>query len=132
MPIFAMMGVTIFALLSGVALTAVGIVFIEEIWTSGLGIFLIVGLLILVSSFGMRRSLIELRQGDATTTLALYVLIEFLAGASILFIGAGPTIIDPSHREWGFVGLAVFGLILVVDSVLFYRRIFKKGADLRT
>ena len=65
---------------------------------------------------------------EASTALALYVAVEFLAGAYLVFIGISNLVFDVKGFDWGLVALTVFGLLLVTDSLLLYRRGFKQIA----
>ena len=63
---------------------------------------------------------------EASTALALYVAVEFLAGAFLVFIGISNLVFDVKGFDWGLVAITVFGLLLVTDSLFLYRRGFKQ------
>ena len=112
-------------LIIGLIMTAAGVALIEEVWTSGIGIYLILGVLFLVCSFGMRYSLTKDIQTKASTALAQYIFIEFMAGAGFAIVAA-MQILDKTDNRWGVYGLIVFGIALILDSFVFYRRRFLK------
>lgn len=128
----AMIGSTLTPLILGIIFTATGIVLL----TSGLALLLVLAsvLLILgvifiaVSSFATRRGLMsDPHLPEASTALALYVAVEFLAGALLAYMGIGN--LPPFNSEgpvWFPAAFAAFGLLLVTDSLLIYRGGFKQ------
>jgi len=79
----------------------------------------------------MNRALSVYYQTEASTALALYVAVEFLVGAYLVFIGISNLVFDVKGFDWGLAALTVFGLLLVTDSLLLYRRGFKQIARFR-
>jgi len=79
----------------------------------------------------MNRAFSVSYQTEASTALALYVAVEFLVGAFLVFIGISNLVFDVKGFDWGLVALTVFGLLVVTDSLLLYRRGFKQIARFR-
>jgi len=111
-------------LILGILLTTLGIALL----TSVLGlIFLLLGVIFLATSFGASRQLsVFLYLPEESTALALYVAVEFLAGAYLAFLGISNVLFESEARDWSLAAIAVFGLLLVTDSLLLYRRGFKQ------
>jgi hypothetical protein len=120
----AMILVLLILLVLGILLTTAGIALL----TSDLGlIFLLVGAILLVSSFAASRQLsVFLYLPEESTALALYVAVEFLAGACLAFLGVSNFLFESGARDWSLAAIAVFGLLLVTDSLLLYRRGFRQ------
>lgn len=120
---------TLVMLILGIMMTTAGLVFVEDLRTSGLGLFLILGVIFLTISFGARRGLSDpYYLPESSTVLALYVAVEFLAGAVLAFIGISNIVFDSEELEWGLVATSTFGLLLATDSLLLYRRDIKQFA----
>ena len=127
---------TLVMLILGIMLIIVGIAAVEDLLTSprstytlvGYALILILGGIFLAISFAARRGLTESYLPESSTVLALYVAVEFLAGALLVYIGIVNTVFDSETLHWSFAAVAGFGLLLVTDSLLLYRRDFKQVA----
>jgi hypothetical protein len=124
---------TLVMLILGITLTTAGIAGVEDLPTSGLAvmILLILGVIFLAISFVARRGLSDPYLPESSTVLALYVPVEFLAGALLVYIGIVNTVFDSETLHWSFAAVAGFGLLLVTDSLLLYRRDIKQVAGKR-
>lgn len=91
-------------------------------------IFWVLGILFLVASFATRHdlNLYNLYMPYSATVLILYVAVEFLGGGYLVFLGVSNQISNLEAIDWSLIGVTAFGLVLVVDSWLFYRRALKK------
>lgn len=120
--------VILFCLLSGIVLVAAGIGVGEVAWTSGLGVILVVGVLLLVAAVGARYLWIDDYLPEVSTALALYIAIEFLAGVALTYVGLVNLSSETTDVDWILMAITAFGLFLVGDSVIFYRKAFKRAA----
>ncbi|MBU1159299.1 MAG: hypothetical protein KKE24_08165 [Candidatus Thermoplasmatota archaeon] len=111
-------------LILGIMMTAAGI----SLMISDLGlIFFALGVVFLVVSFAASRQLSAfLYLPGESTVMALYVAVEFLAGAALVFVGFSNIVFDSEVFDSSLVAIAMFGLLLVSDSLLLYRRGFKQ------
>jgi len=92
-------------------------------------IFFALGVVFLAVSFAASRQLsVFLHLPDESTAIALYVAVEFLAGIALGFVGVGNVVFDSEAIDWSLVAIAVFGLLLVADSLLLYRRGFRQDS----
>lgn len=94
---------------------------VSPLVTEVLVIGLIFGLICLAGSFSLRHRLTNSRNPASSTALALYIAIEFLAGAFLVFVGGANMV---SGGFWAPIAIALLGLLLVSDCVLLYRREF--------
>ena len=96
---------------------------------SDLGLIsLVLGVVFLTTSFiGSRRLSTFLYRPEESTAMALYVAVEFLAGAALELVAVGNIVFDSEAVDWNLVAIAVFGMLLMVDSVLLYHRGFRKN-----
>jgi len=113
-------------LVLGVFFTTIGIVYVSASLTSAPDLFLILGVVLLVISFGSRHGVTVYLVPGSSTMLALYVAVEFLAGALVAYIGIANLVDDSEGQFNNFVAVTVFGLLLVSDSLLYYYRGFKQ------
>jgi hypothetical protein len=118
--------VTLVSLIVGIILTSAGIGVVEYSLNSVFALFLILGVIFLAASFAARRVLSDSYLPEASTVLALYVAVEFLAGALLAFMGIGNLVFDVKGLDRSLAAITVFGLLLVTDSLLLYRRGFKQ------
>jgi len=111
----------------GIMMTTAGI----ALMISDLGLVLFaLGVVFLAVSFASSRQLtVFLYLPGGSTVMALYIALEFLAGAALAFVGISNAVLDSEVFEWSLAAIAVFGLLLIVDSLILYRRGFKQ--DLR-
>jgi len=96
----------------------------------GFGVIsLTLGILFLAIHFYVMRKETSLYLPDSTTTLALNVAVEFLLGAWLAVVGIDNFDADAGSEglPWTLAAITVLGLLLVTDSLLLYRRDFKKG-----
>lgn len=116
--------VILVTLILGILMTAAGI----ALMISDLGlIFFALGVVFLAVSFAASRQLSAfLYLPGESTVMALYVAVEFLAGAALGFVGVSSVVFDSEVLDWSLVAIAMFGLLLVADSLLLYRRGFKQ------
>jgi len=124
----------------GIIMTIAGIVMVGGLQTSGfdsisgLGVVLLavillaLGVLFLGVSFAGSRHL-SIYLPEEWTALALFVAVVFLAGAFLASIGASNFVFDSRGSDWSFAAVAVFGLLLVIASLLLYRRGFKQDVE---
>ena len=124
----------------GIIMTIAGIGMVQGLQTSGfdsisgLGVILLavillaLGVLFLGVSFAGSRHL-SIYLPEEWTALALYVAVVFLAGAFLAFIGTSNFVFDSRGSDWSFAAVAVFGLLLVIASLLLYRRGFKQDVE---
>ena len=137
-PRMVMLGMTfatLVMLILGIMLIIVGIAAVEDLLTSprstytpvGYALILILGGIFLAISFAARRGLTESYLPESSTVLVLYVAVEFLAGALLAYIGIANIVFDSEALYWS-LPIGVFGLLLVTDSLLLYRRDFKQVA----
>ena len=114
-------------LILGITMIAAGIALMGSI----LGLaFLTFGVVSFAASFAARRQFcVFLYLPGESAAIALYVAVEFLAGAALGFVGVSNAVFDSEAFEWSLAAIAMFGLLLVADSLLLYRRGFKQ--DLR-
>lgn len=117
----------LFFLAAGIMLVCAGIVFVAESISLASSSVLVFGAILLIGAFSSRRAISEVELDEATTGLALFVTAEFLAGAFLAFIGVSNLILDRSSMDYGLVALEVFGLVMVCDSLFFYRSAFKRS-----
>ena len=110
-------------LILGIMMSIAGI----SLMISDLGlIFLILGVIFLVVSFAASRQMVTfLLLPEEVTAMALYVAVEFISGAALALLMIMNIIFEPNHPDWSFGAIAVFGILLIVDSLLLYRRGFK-------
>jgi len=120
--------VILICLISGIGLVVAGIAIgeVANLWTSGLGVIPVVGVLFLAVSVGARYTWIDAHLPEASIALALFVAIEFLAGVVLAYIGLTNLISEGTRVDWILVGLFVFGVLLTVDSIVFYRKAFRQ------
>lgn len=122
---------TLGSLILGIMFIGTAIAVGKGLWTSGLGIYLVIGVLFLVASLGARTSWMHGYGGsylqETSVMLALYVAVEFLAGALLAYVGIANLVSASEGLDWSFVAFAIFGLVLVTDSILFYRSGFKQS-----
>ena len=114
-------------LILGIMMTTAGIaLMVSDI---GLALFTL-GTVFLAFSFAGSRQLsgFVYLPGESTV-IALYIALEFLVGAALGFVGISNAVFDSEAFEWSLAAIAMFGLLLVADSLLLYRRGFKQ--DLR-
>ena len=106
-------------------MTAAGI----ALMISDFGLILFaLGVVFLAVSFAASRQLsVFLYLPGESTVMALYVAVEALAGAALGFVGVGNVVFDSEAFDWSLVAIAMFGLLLVADSLLLHRRGFKQG-----
>lgn len=130
MEILVMIGRAIVPLIFGIVLLSAGIGLVEGMLIPGLGVVLVLVVILGVASFAAsyasRRELSLSYLPEASTVLALYVAVEFLAGAGLAFIGISNLIFDVKGLDWSLAAITVFGLLLVTDSFLLYRRDMKQ------
>ena len=117
-------------LILGIVFLGVGIVLVEGMLIPDLGVVLIfvvvLGVAFFAASYAFRRELSSSYLPESSTVLALYVAVEFLAGAGLAFIGTSNLIFDVKGLDWSLAAISVFGLLLVTDSLLIYRRDIKQ------
>jgi fumarate reductase subunit D len=111
-------------LIVGIAMIAAGIALMGSI----LGLaFLVIGVVSFAGSFaGRRQFLVFLYLPGESAAIALYIAVEFLAGVALGFIGGTNIAFDSEALDWSLVAIFIFGLLLVTDSFLLYRRGFKQ------
>jgi hypothetical protein len=89
-------------------------------------VLLILGGIFLAESLAGRRQVSFYYFPESSTALALYVAVEFLAGAVLAYSGIANLVsylVSPSEGfDWSFVAVSAFGLLLATDSLIFYRR----------
>jgi len=90
--------------------------------------FMVLGLFCLAASLFIRQRLTITRDPSSSTVLALYVGIEFLAGAFLVYVGIG-NLVTNSGGPLGMIAIAVLGALLIFDCVLLYRREFKSPSS---
>ncbi|MBE3048449.1 hypothetical protein IMZ48_39290 [Candidatus Bathyarchaeota archaeon] len=120
--------VTLMSLIIGIILTSAGMAVVEYSLNSVFALFLVLGVIFLAASFAARRVLSDSNLLESSTALALYVAVEFLAGAVLVLIGIGNLVFPSEGLDWSLVAATVFGLLLAADSLLLYRRDFKQVA----
>lgn len=126
---FLGVAVTEFALVSLTEAVPFGQNIPEVILTILLGfgiISLAFGVILLVVHFYATRKESETYTPASSTALALSVAAEFMIGAWLLVVGIGNFDAGQEGLPWSLATIAVLGLLLVIDSVLLYRRSFKK------
>jgi len=113
-------------LVLGIFFTTIGIVSVSASLTSAPDLLLILGVVLLVISFGSRHGVTVYLVPGSSTMLALYVAVEFLAGALVAYSGIANLVFDSEVQSNNFVAVTGFGLLLVSDSLLYYRRSFRQ------
>jgi hypothetical protein len=111
-------------LILGITMIVAGIALVGSI----LGLaFLTFGVVSFAASFAARRQFcVFLYLPGESAAIALYVAVEFLAGVALGFIGGGNIAFDSKAIDWSLVAIAMFGLLLMIDSFLLYRRGFRQ------
>ena len=127
----AMTSATLAPLILGIISTTLGMALLYvdlELARIAASALLIIGVIGLVtSSIAARRVLSDPHLLESSTALALYVAVEFLAGALLAYVGIANIVFDFEDLPWALAAIAVFGLLLVTDSLLLYRRGFRRG-----
>jgi len=132
-----MIGVVLGLFILGILFTTLAIGLSEGFLSSPASlcivIFWVLGILLLVASFATRHNLnlYGLYAPFSSTALALYVAVEFVGGGYLVFLGVSNQISNLGAIDWSLLGVAGFGLVLVVDSWLSYRRAFKKDLTVK-
>jgi hypothetical protein len=111
-------------LILGITMIVAGIALMGSI----LGLaFLTVGVVFFAASFaGRQQFVVFLYLPGESAAIALYVAVEFLAGVALGFIGGSNIVFDSKAIDWSLVAIAMFGLLLMIDSFLLYRRGFRQ------
>ena len=117
-------------LLAGIILVGAGIGVgeVADLWSSGYGMILAVGVVFLVGSVGARYVWIDTYLPEVSLFLALYIAIELLAGAMIAYVGIMNVVFEDAAGDGILLAFTLFGLFLMADSLLFYRKAFKRPA----
>jgi len=103
----------------------VAFVFIEFGSFGGSTMTLIAGVAFLAISFTARHYLSPNSLPGSSTMLALFFVLEFLLGARFAAIGIMGLVSSSTGVSTALKLMTVFGLLLVTDSLLLYRREFK-------
>lgn len=117
-------------LVAGIILVGLGIGIgeVADLWSSGYGTILAIGAVFLAIAVVARYVFLDTFLPEVSLFLALFVAIELIAGAMITYVGIMNVLFENAGEDLILLAFTLFGLFLIADSLIFYRKAFRRLA----